>query len=272
MASDSASAPGALFRDRREANGWSVADVAAALCLSSAQVRALEADDFGSLPGETYVLGYWRNYENLLGLTVGESAATYRRDNPAPGRAERRRIRASSSSAGDASARHLRLAFTLLSVVFLLGIWYWQSAGDGSGGDDLYRAGGDAAGDATVTADDAHINDATVSDDDAHINDAGDDDTVATDNTVTDTTVTDTTDTITFALHQASWLEVHDRTGKRLIYRVVPAGRRLSLQGEPPFAVVIGNAAGVAVRYQGAEMPLAAAGENALARLTVGAP
>lgn len=48
-----------------------------------------------------------------------------------------------------------------------------------------------------------------------------------------------------------SWTEVTDNTGKRLIYRLVEKTSDLTLDGEPPFTVLLGNAPAVEVFYQG---------------------
>jgi cytoskeleton protein RodZ len=59
---------GALLRAAREAAGLSVEAVAQQLKLAPRQVRALEGDDFGSLPGRTFVRGFVRNYARLVAL------------------------------------------------------------------------------------------------------------------------------------------------------------------------------------------------------------
>ncbi len=120
--------PGPLLRKRRLENGWSVAEVARALCLSSRQLEALERDDYENLPGETYVLGYWRSYASLLGIDLKDSVAAHKKylRDTASGRMpdlESRRLRRSA----DSSNHHFGVSFALLSVVFLLGVWYWQN-------------------------------------------------------------------------------------------------------------------------------------------------
>ena len=52
----------------REAKGMSQEQIADILNLTLANVIALENDDYGSLPGWTYVSGYLRAYARLLGL------------------------------------------------------------------------------------------------------------------------------------------------------------------------------------------------------------
>jgi cytoskeleton protein RodZ len=60
--------PGAQLRAAREAAGMSLDDVAQQLKLAPRQVKALEDEDFGALPGRTFSRGFVRNYARLLNL------------------------------------------------------------------------------------------------------------------------------------------------------------------------------------------------------------
>lgn len=60
--------PGEQLRVAREAQQMSVADVAEVLRFSERQIEALEAGDYGSLPGATVVRGFIRAYAKLLKL------------------------------------------------------------------------------------------------------------------------------------------------------------------------------------------------------------
>jgi cytoskeleton protein RodZ len=60
--------PGIRLREAREARGLSVADVAGTLKFGVRQIEALEADDFRSLQGATFVRGFVRSYARFLKL------------------------------------------------------------------------------------------------------------------------------------------------------------------------------------------------------------
>ncbi|MGH8714152.1 MAG: helix-turn-helix domain-containing protein, partial [Casimicrobiaceae bacterium] len=60
--------PGMQLRAGREAAGLSIDQVAQQLKLAPRQVKALEDEDFGLLPGRTFTRGFLRNYARLLGL------------------------------------------------------------------------------------------------------------------------------------------------------------------------------------------------------------
>ena len=145
--------PGLLLRTKRSENGWAVADVAQVLRLSGEQMTALESDDYANLPGGTYVLGYWTSYARLLEIDIGESIAFHQEKlrDTASGRLPDPESRRRWGNA-ESPHQHLGLAFALLSVVFLLGIWYWQHPPSVSllEQDDWQVEDGDAQGDVEV--------------------------------------------------------------------------------------------------------------------------
>lgn len=59
---------GARLRMAREEKGLTLHQVADVLRLKASQVYALEAGDYCSLPGQTFVTGFLRSYANLLNL------------------------------------------------------------------------------------------------------------------------------------------------------------------------------------------------------------
>src|SRR6266566_4773877 len=59
---------GARLRAAREAAGLSLDQVAQQLKLAPRQVKALEDESFGELPGRTFARGFVRNYARLLNL------------------------------------------------------------------------------------------------------------------------------------------------------------------------------------------------------------
>ena len=58
--------PGARLAATREANGWSIEQVASYLKLAPRQVAAIERDDYAALPGMPIVRGFVRSYAKLL--------------------------------------------------------------------------------------------------------------------------------------------------------------------------------------------------------------
>lgn len=66
---------------------------------------------------------------------------------------------------------------------------------------------------------------------------------------------------------ESSWIEVRDAKGAKLLSRHVTAGETIGVDGTPPMAVKIGNAAGVQLTYRGSPIELAAFTHNNVARL-----
>ena len=59
-----------------------------------------------------------------------------------------------------------------------------------------------------------------------------------------------------------SWIEVTDARGRALLSRLVQPGEALGLDGEAPFRVRIGNAAGTQLSFRGQPVELAATRDN----------
>ena len=66
---------GELLRRAREAKGVSLEQAEGATRVRRQYLEALEAEDFGKLPGEIYVRGFLRNYARYLGLDPEEVLA-----------------------------------------------------------------------------------------------------------------------------------------------------------------------------------------------------
>jgi cytoskeleton protein RodZ len=68
LTADAYATAGARLRAAREAHGLSIDTVAQHLKLAPRQVRALENGDYGELPGRTFIRGFARNYARLMHL------------------------------------------------------------------------------------------------------------------------------------------------------------------------------------------------------------
>lgn len=67
-----------------------------------------------------------------------------------------------------------------------------------------------------------------------------------------------------------SWVEVYDRNGERLYYNLVRPGRELDLRGPGPLRVLLGNARGARVEFNGTPFDYAQYVERGIARFTLG--
>ena len=64
--------------------------------------------------------------------------------------------------------------------------------------------------------------------------------------------------TVTFKLVKDTWLDVRDKSRKRLFYKTAKAGTEIEVTGMPPFYVLIQPPDGASVHYQGKEQPFEA--------------
>lgn len=74
---------------------------------------------------------------------------------------------------------------------------------------------------------------------------------------------------LAFRFNGESWIEVRDASGSVLYSGINRAGATRNVQGTPPFALVVGNAANVSLEFDGRPVDLAAHTKVSVARLTV---
>lgn len=71
------SSPGNTLREARERKGMSLEQVAKETLLTARYLRALEADDYDTLPGTTFVRGYLRRYAGVVALSADALVADF---------------------------------------------------------------------------------------------------------------------------------------------------------------------------------------------------
>ena len=71
---------GKIFQQAREQIKMTTAEVASKLNLDVRYIEAIEANDFSSIPGRSYVYGYIRTYAKLLKLPEKDIMASYQLD------------------------------------------------------------------------------------------------------------------------------------------------------------------------------------------------
>ncbi len=69
---------GKKLREAREKNGFNIDQVARETHISKRYLRALEEEDFSIFPGETYTIGFLRNYAEYLGINAEEIVNLYK--------------------------------------------------------------------------------------------------------------------------------------------------------------------------------------------------
>lgn len=258
--------PGALLRAAREAQGRSAQDVARSLCLSLRQIEALEADDFGALPGDTFVRGFIRNYAKLLGIDARPVLAAYEAIKPQP-------VPESAPPRADIelSPRRLRRGIFVLggvatALVVLPLALYWVLSGGGEAPAPVPKTAlGVAVGPLPLPPPAATAG-APAAAERASPSAAIPAPAGASPGTPPEVTMAPE---LTFAFDEDAWVEVRDGRGRKLLSQLMRAGSEQTVRGEKPFKIVVGNARHVRLTYNGKPVDLAPYVKVDVARLTL---
>lgn len=231
----------------------SVTDVAQALRYSARQVELLEADDYAALPGNTVVRGFTRSYARLLGLDA--EALLQQLATVMPSVVADVRPPANMGVAAD-DGGDLRLsplvsaAIVLVLAALLLALWHFfapkpadKPAVNGERSTTQVQsqpqpqsepqAQPKAQEPASVAALPPEAPAATAAE-----------------------TTPSTAPALVFVFEDRSWIEVIDASKQIIHTGENQGGTRLTLTGQPPFDIVIGNAGKVRLTYGDREIDL----------------
>lgn len=258
--------PGEMLRRAREQRGQTLSDAAEALRLPLATIAAIERDDYAALPESAYVLGYWHSYALLLGVDIAAAVNAHRETLP-------------HSAAIEQNARRSPVAaLARVGVTWgcaaLAGLWLMTSWLEEQPPSYVPLQ---PPPETTPVAHAQkspflqpqpvfHENSAPAQ---AAAARAQESESAEVEHAQPPAPAPASPNEIIVAVGKDSWVEVHDAAGIPLVRQLVTRGRRLRLQGVPPFSVYVGNAEGVAVEYQG--RPVQFASESGVfARFNVG--
>ncbi|OJZ17909.1 MAG: helix-turn-helix domain-containing protein [Thiobacillus sp. 65-29] len=271
--SDPASGPvGQTLRDAREAQGLGVDDVAARLRLMRRQIEAMEADDFDSLGQPVFARGFVRNYARLLGLAPDPLLADMGGATAEP---VVMRPEAPLPSRNWLTSPWLLLALfgvAVLAVVPVALYWWLNSDEDevpvGATRAPAVAPATPAAAD-TVPVEPPVAAEAPTTPEAVPtvpaVQDAG---AVAADETPSAVAPV-VRGVLQLEFGADSWVEIRDATGRMLHRQLDTAGSSIEVRGEPPFDVVVGNAAQVRMTYNGRPIDLKPFIDVTVARFTL---
>lgn len=260
--------------------GLTVETVAEKLKLTVRQVEALEAEDFAQLPGALFVRGFVRNYARFLGIDPQPLLAALDLE-------QRPTETLTAPSEGvrfDASPVRkwllIPLLVFLLFLILVAGLYAWLSQGEEamvtpeptlpqSSESPVTVAAAPAtevapvpAGDVAPPAPPAPVPDATnatgalpVAQEPAP-------------QVTAPVAPVPTGAVLRFRVEDDAWIQVVDAAGQRYS-RLVRAGSTETLQGKPPFKLVVGNAALVKLEYNDHLIDLTPFIGEKVARLTL---
>lgn len=299
---------GAALARAREEQGLSQADAASRLKLSVRQIEAIEAEDWAQLPGEVFRRGFVRNYARMLELNPDElvrpvdtdATATHTITAPSEGLAIGR------SPIARWVAFPLAGLLLFLLVVALLYQWLKQgeqtllpppdvaetsspltsgAVAEAPGGTGQVTPGqgvegiGEGAVDTVVQPLELDTQPAASETSAAEAAGQGMEAPAAMGNNPQTTQPPNPASTpppsssgdkatLRFTPLEDSWIQVVDAQGQRFS-KLVRAGAREQLVGEPPFKLVVGNAANVNLTYNGHQIDLTPFIGEKVARLTL---
>ena len=281
--------PGARLRAAREAAGLSLDQVAQQLKLAPRQVKALEDESFGELPGRTFSRGFVRNYARLLHLDAQDLLAHLPDVSQAPA-LESPTLHSTAAIMGElpsATASKSGLGRWLIPLI-LIGCIIAAAAYE------WYRGGLSNYAEPARTVSDAtdHRAPATIAPEVALPNPlAGSSQTAASQSeapqsappvaSMRDLVATSAGGStlpasgapgdapVLLTYQGPSWTEIRDRSGQLVVARLVAAGSVEPVKGAPPFDILLGNAQVVTLVYRGTPVDLSPYTRQNVARLTL---
>jgi cytoskeleton protein RodZ len=254
------SSPGRALAGARQARGMTVTEVALRLKFSPRKIEALEADRYDALPGATIARGMIRAYAKLVDLDPKPLVAAFQRElREGPATMAMR-----PQAMGVPFPRERRrgsLVYVLLSAVVVIAVgsvvleWMLgpevpppaaprpaqQAAAPGPTRPPAAAPAPQAAPPVPVV--------------------------MVEQSPVRETIVT--AKRIELVFNDESWVEIRDAQGRVVFSQLNPPGTSRKVEGSAPFSVVIGNAAGVRLRYNDSDIDLAPHTRIDVARLTL---
>ncbi len=282
---------GPRLKIAREAKGLSVAEAAKMLKLSPRQVEYMELDDWRNLPCTTIVRGFVRNYARLVGLEPEPLMQELDRVRPVEAKALEMPSGTPVNMGQERSVDRrdfVRIVAGLVMLLAALGMYFFVP-------DEMVRSTVEVIKAATQSRPAVTESRSQPSPSDT----PGAGQSAATSPLVPPSPVVLTepvvpvsaaspaltpsavptpppppqptagSNSLRFVFSKPSWVEVRDRTGQTIFSQLSPGGSERTVEGTPPFNVVIGNAVHVTLSYKGQNIDLSKRSKDDVVRLTL---
>lgn len=224
---------GARLRGARERRGLTVLQAAEKLHVDARVLEALEADNFAALGAPVYVRGHLRRYAEFLGepppVLEPESAASAPDLTRIPHREP------------DRESPLVLPALIVLGVFAAVGLLWWAATLPGVRPEPVAHPPASAVqapGTASMREATVAVRPEPVVPPGAHL-------------AVVSGAAAPGEARLALKFSDASWVEVYDAGGRRLLEGLGPADSARTLSGAPPLRVVLGNAPAVAMQLNG---------------------
>jgi len=247
----------------RAALGLSIADIARQLKFSTRQIEAMEQERFADLPGGTFGRGMVRSYARLLKLDseqlVGRMAARVAVPDNAEAVAGTRRPIPITDNARRTNLIYAASSLAILGVIAAVAIQWQRERSDASRLTFVAPAR-----EAQPPAEPRRVAAAApVAIQPMNL------DSPASAETVAPAPAAEGNRRIVMKFDRESWVEVRGRNGKTIFSRLNAAGSEQTVEGRPPFSLIIGNAQYVQLSYEDRPIDLAPHVKVEVARFTL---
>ena len=265
---------GAELKQRRQAAGLAIADVAQQLKLLPRQIESLEQERFDRLPGPTIARGMVRNYAQLLKLDpeslVGRMAPGVERASERERIGARHRELVPSSSPGRRSTL-LYAGFSVVLLALVAAMAYeWQRE---KAAPRFVAAVEPQASPAVAVAPPASEEkppeQPPASEMPRPAPAKAETPAEPKPQAAAEPAAAPDIHRLVLRMEEEAWLEVRDAAGRNLVSSLSPAGSERVLRGQPPFQLVIGNASHVQLTYDGEPVDLKPHMRGEVARFTL---
>lgn len=278
--SETAATIGQMLRSARESQGLSVEEVAGRLRLMLRQVEAMEADDFDSLGHPVFARGFVRNYAKLLNLPADELLARMGGE-----KAETAVVSKAPPPAARAWLSSPWLILALLGLLLLVaapvGLYLWLNSGDELDDEKpFYVLPADAARPAAAPepaptpaaakpASEAEGVPAVAPAPPAEPAVFAPREPAHPVTAQPPVEAPSQSRVLSFEFGGESWVEIRDGSGRMIHRQLNTPGSQVEVTGQPPFDLVVGNAALVHMTYNGRPIDLRPYIEVTVARFTL---
>lgn len=270
-------APNLRLSQARKAQNLTTADVARRLKLSVWQIEALESGQYEQLPGPTFVRGFIRNYARLLHLDPEELARAVSDLIPVP--APHPESPPSKEIPFPVAGPRRWPRYAAVAAVVIALLWGYELFFD-EGTDTVARPPREVAAipspqeppraapaskprevQADKPADAAARPPQKAAAPPAKVAPSA--------SPPREGATHPDAREVTFVFDEESWVEIRDRNDQTIHSNLNPAGTTRRVRGLPPLHIVVGNAQGVRMTYNGREIDLARHTKIDVARLTL---
>jgi cytoskeleton protein RodZ len=262
---------GRLLVEAREKSGLSVDEVASRLRLMPRQVLALESGDIDALPGPAFVRGFLRNYAKLLQIDAEPLLEACRVHVPEISPSQ---ISLHSENILIVGRERKGWSIYLAAVaiiILMLAAWFAYmdfTSGKSEPAEPAEPVNAAIPHDLPDTAIMPPIQSLPQTADGVQPA-PGEAAPQATPQELTAPAAAAGASTLVLSTTQTSWVSVQDRDGKEIFSKNVTSGNSETVTGTPPLRLVIGNATGMQLTYNGNPVDLAPHIRANVARLTL---